>query len=47
MGKGGDINGPFATNKDGIGGGGAGDGPNALTGKQALHYPRDRSLFIT
>ena len=34
MGKGGDVyDAPFAGNKDGIGGGGAGDGPAIRTGK--------------
>ncbi|XP_078352079.1 uncharacterized protein LOC144636758 isoform X1 [Oculina patagonica] len=32
MGKGGDINAPWAKNKDGIAGGGAGDGPSTRTG---------------
>ena len=35
MGKGGDISGAaWATNTDGLGGGGAGDGPSSLKGKQ-------------
>lgn len=33
MGKGGDIKVAWAINKDGIGGGGAGDGPSSRVGK--------------
>lgn len=39
MGKGGDIKAGWSTNTNGIGGGGAGDGPSSRTGKQALRYP--------
>ena len=39
MGKGGDINARWSTNTNGIGGGGAGDGPFSSTGKQGLRYP--------
>ena len=48
MGKGGDISGAaWATNKNGIGGGRAGDGPSSSIGKQSLRLIDNTELFGT